>query len=64
VGFQAEIVPSSVAKMKKLVPDAPPLLTTKSAGFVAANWLKTCPVGVLGPALRGGGGMVTTIGPA
>src|SRR6266487_1352349 len=58
VGFQPDIVPSSVAKMKRLGPETPPSVTTKP--LVP---LKTLPVGaeLVPPA---GGGMVTTSGDA
>src|SRR5258708_1384487 len=58
-GFQPEIVPSSVLKMKRAGPEAAPLETTKP--LVP---LKTTPVGAAtGPAgLALGGGAVTTIG--
>src|SRR5262252_129781 len=53
-GFQPRIVPSSVAKMKKDLPDIEPWEITKS--FVALN---TMPVGV--PRVGGlGAGIVTT----
>ena len=61
-GFQPEIVPSSVAKMKRLGADVPPDETTNAAGSDAASSLKTMPVGWLGPAPPGGGATVTTSG--
>src|SRR5260370_4418765 len=57
VGFQPDIVPSSVAKMKRLGPDPPLPVTTKS--LVP---LKTLPVGAAGGVPPVGGGMVTTSG--
>src|SRR3989442_2573798 len=56
VGFQPEMVPSSVAKMTRLGPDAPPSLTTKSL-----VGLKALPVGAP-PGPPPGRGMVTTGG--
>ena len=57
VGFQPEMVPSSVAKIKRLGPEVVPFVTTKSAVP-----LKTWPVGlaVVPGGLPAGGGMVTT----
>src|SRR6516162_267205 len=55
-GFQPRIVPSSVAKMKKDLPDMEPWEITKS--FVALN---TMPVGVP-PVGAPGAGIVTTRG--
>src|SRR5690348_12736362 len=61
VGFQPEIVPSSVANMKKLGPEPPPPVTTKPE-----LPLNTTPVGV--PVVPSGlplaGGIVTTSGVA
>src|SRR5262245_58217638 len=60
VGFHPEIVPSSVAKMKKLGPEFAPLVTTKLSAMLA----KTIPVGAA-TAPSGafmGGGTVTTSG--
>ena len=54
-GAQAEIVPSSLAKMKRAGPESVPLSTTKSAP--PAN---TIPVGALGGLPSEGGGTVTT----
>src|SRR6266568_828801 len=57
LGFQPEIVPSSVAKMKNDLPEFAPFETTKS--FVA---LKTSPVGaaIVPAGLPAGGATVTT----
>src|SRR6266704_4590874 len=59
--FQPDIVPSSVAKMNRLGPDAMPSVTTKP--LVP---LKTLPVGaaVVPAGLSLGGGIVTTSGEA
>src|SRR2546427_11882949 len=64
LGFQPEIVPSSVANMKILGPDFPFALTTNSFGFVLFRLLKTLPVGaaVVPAGLPAGGGIVTTRG--
>jgi hypothetical protein len=56
-GLQPTIVPSSVAKMKRLEPDVLPSLTTKSFG----SPLKTLPVGVP-PVVAPGAGMFTISG--
>ena len=59
MGFQPDIVPSSVSKMKMLGPDLPCRDTTKPLVL-----LKTTPVGaaVVPAGLPGGGGIVTTSG--
>src|SRR5438128_2160606 len=64
VGFQADIVPSSVAKMKKAELDTPFSETTKSSESVLLKGLKTTPVGaaVVPAGLPAGGGIVTTNG--
>src|SRR5262245_22758667 len=56
-GLQPEIVPSSPAKMKRLGPEAAPLVMTKSVVP-----LKTSPVGLPPSVLVGAGGTVTTSG--
>jgi hypothetical protein len=64
VGFQPEMVPSSVAKRKKAGPDLPFFVITKSA-VVLSKVLNACPVGALTApdAADGGAAMVTTSGP-
>src|SRR5437660_145359 len=59
LGFQPDIVPSSVAKMKRLGPD--PLFPVTTKSLVP---LKTLPVGaeVVPAGLPFGGGIVTTSG--
>src|SRR5712691_6899772 len=57
-GLHPAIVPSSVAKMKRLDPDLVPSVTMKSVGTP----LKTTPVGVP-PVIEPGDGMLTTSGP-
>ena len=61
LGFQPEIVPSSVAKMKILGFDAGPCGTGTAKSLVG---LKTFPVGaaVVPAGLPAGGGIVTTSG--
>ena len=56
-GFRTLIVPSSVTKIKIAGPEVPFPDTTKSSVP-----LKTVPVGVDGPLLPSGGGMVTMRG--
>src|SRR5258707_14134840 len=58
-GFQPEIVPSSVLKMKRAGPEAAPLETAKPLVL-----LKTTPVGAgtVPARLPLGGGIVTTLG--
>src|SRR5262245_38387284 len=59
VGFQPEMVPSSVANRNRAGPWRMPADTTKSELL-----LKAIPVGAAVPVFPGGSGMVTTIGAA
>ncbi|MGO4843303.1 hypothetical protein AB4144_64620, partial [Rhizobiaceae sp. 2RAB30] len=58
-GFQPEIVPSSVAKMKVDVPDLSEVAILKPC----APWLNTCPVGLAGVVCPGGVAIVMTVVP-